>query len=687
MPSIKHYADRFRELGVRGAVEKVGGRVSRAGKLWGETAYWRWKANQTLSDTDFLAVVKGDWQTFAAFITQLASRPDTSFLLPHESRLETIKILRERYPEHVAATLALADAACRNEFTLFGQAVNFPDEINWHRDPVTDYEWPALYIVRMEELLWSAERAADLKPIWELNRHQHFIALGMAYWLTDDIRYYEAFAKQTESWIQANPVLHGINWFSSLELGIRLIAWGVAFQFFRTLADFREKLAPAFLKSLYQQANVLSTHLTHWEAVPNNHLIGEAAGLAITAALFPEFKESAQWLEIGLRHMNEQMVAQTHPSGANKEQGTGYHQFVAEFVQPLVLLAKRGLIPPQPVLEDTLHRMIDYVQYCKTPAGTMQNWGDQDDGRAVGLSLAKPFWDFRHLLAFGATYYQRPDWKFSAGRFDEESFWLLSKAGLEAWERLEEQPPAEISRAFPDAGHYIIRDNWSATSDVLYFRCGPFGLGGEGESAHAHCDMLSPILWIEGRPVLVDAGTYLYHGSSRDHYRTTASHNTLMIDGKEQAIPRTDFSWEQVPQGECLAWEARRRVVGAMQTRAGVRHQREINHPASGDWEIIDTLHAHSTTHEVKWFFHFAPDLTVEQQDGRVWVKNNEDNFLIELMPPADVILNIEAGEFSSNYGRKQPNQVVVAKWQGTVSGTRFIWKIQRYSEREYNNQ
>ncbi len=680
MPAIKHYANRLREVGVRGAVEKVSGRATRAGKLWGETVYWRWKANQTLSDADLLTQINGDWQTVSAFLAQLASRPDRSFLLPHDSRLETVELLQERYPDHVAATLALADAACQNEFNLFGQVVKFPGEINWHRDPVTGYEWPALYIVRMEELLWSAERTADLKPIWELNRHQHFIALGMAYWLTEDIRYYEAFAKQMESWINTNPVLHGINWFSSLELGIRLIAWSVAFQFFRKVADFREKLGPTFLKSLYQQADVLTTHLTSWESVPNNHLIGEAAGLAIVAALFPEFEESTQWLEIGLRHMNEQMAAQTHPSGANKEQGTGYHQFVAEFIQPLVMLAKHGLIPAQPILEDTLYRMLDYVQYCKTPAGTMQNWGDQDDGRAVGLNLAKPFWDYRHLLAFGAAYYQRPDWKFSAGQFDEESFWMLGKDGLEAWEKLVAQPPAEISKAFPDAGHYILRDDWSATSDVLYFRCGPFGLGGEGESAHAHCDMLSPILWIGGRSVLVDAGTYLYHGPARDQYRTTASHNTVMIDGKEQAVPRTDFSWEQVPQGECLAWEAGRRVVGAMQTRAGVHHQREIIHPAAGVWEISDTLQADSTTHEVKWFYHFAPDLTVQQLNGRVWVKDDIGSFSMDIIPPAEVKLSIEVGEFSSNYGRKQPNQILIATWQGAVSETRFVWKFEHNS-------
>jgi hypothetical protein len=244
------------------------------------------------------------------------------------------------------------------------------------------------------------------------------------------------------------------------------------------------------------------------------------------------------------------------------------------------------------------------------------------------------------------------------------------------------ETPAETSKAYADAGHYILRDDWSAESDVLYFRCGPYGLGGEGESAHAHCDMLSPILWVGGRQVLVDAGTYLYHGPERDKFRLTASHNTLMIDTKEQAVPRTDFSWEQVPQAECLAYEAGKRVVGAMQTRAGVRHEREINHPNKGVWEILDILtdppSANVTTHDLKWFFHFAPDLKLVLQGDGIAINDAQGHPFLQVIPPANVVIEIAAGEVSFNYGRKQPNQVIIATWQGAIpqDGVRFAWKF-----------
>ena len=73
--------------------------------------------------------------------------------------------------------------------------------------------------------------------IWELNRHQHWLALGRAYWLTGDRRYRAVFVAELESWLAANPPLTGINWASMLELGFRALSWTWALEFFATATD------------------------------------------------------------------------------------------------------------------------------------------------------------------------------------------------------------------------------------------------------------------------------------------------------------------------------------------------------------------------------------------------------------------------------------------------------------------
>jgi len=68
----------------------------------------------------------------------------------------------------------------------------------------------------------------DHKIIWELNRHQYWLQLGRAYWLTGDSRYARAIVEQMESWLNGNPPLTGINWASMLEIGFRAISWTMA---------------------------------------------------------------------------------------------------------------------------------------------------------------------------------------------------------------------------------------------------------------------------------------------------------------------------------------------------------------------------------------------------------------------------------------------------------------------------
>jgi hypothetical protein len=54
--------------------------------------------------------------------------------------------------------------------------------------------------------------------------------------------------------------------------------------------------------------------------------------------------------------------------------------------------------------------------------------------------------------------------------------------------------------------------------------------------AHAHADLFSFELTIGGQPVVVDSGVFEYTaGEWRDWFRSTAAHNTVEIDGRDQS--------------------------------------------------------------------------------------------------------------------------------------------------------
>ena len=675
---VSHYVQRLRELGPLGILRHAWARTMNWLVMRSQALWWGWRSRREMSDAALLAHTTGEWRSADALLDHLASRPASSFLLPHESPQVTSPLLNHYYPEYVSAVLAAADAACRNEVSLLGRVFHYPNGIDWHSDPVTGWRWPLLHRSRVGQYLGAA-RPVDLILFWELNRHQHLITLGIAYWLTGDQHYVDAFCSQIQRWIETNPLQHGVNWYYPLEVSIRLLAWTVAFQFFRSSPAFREKTGRAFLKSLWQQADFLSSHLQNTRSdVPNNHMMAELTGLALVGAAFPEFRAAAAWRESGLSLLNQQATAQTHLDGVNKEQATGYHRFVAELLALIVARSRQGALPHVPVLEHTLEHMLDYMLFTMTPVGTAPLWGDSDYGRALGLGHNKDFWDFRPILSAGAALFGRPDWKFAAGRFDEEAFWLLGSDGLGLWDQLDVRPPDQTSRAFPHAGLYVIRDAWAVDTDVAFFRCGPFGLGGEGHCAHAHGDLLSFALWVNGQPLLVDSGTYMYHGPWRDHFRLMVAHNTVLIDGREQAIPMPNFNWHQVPEAKCIGWTGKR-VIGAMTYSGQVEFIRELAHPRSGVWELVDRFIGHDE-HSMEWFFHFAPglDLQLDQGDSKVTVLKEGKPLLIVNIPQVGIRCQMRNDWYSCQYGVKQHNHVLYAQWQGELNceGMLFRWQF-----------
>jgi hypothetical protein len=675
---LRRYVALARRFGLLGAVRQVREKLLSYVSLQARTIWWTLAARRLPSDRAILRQTEGEWPSLDHLAAHLRSKTSPAFLFSAGDQEDYVATLRERYPANGEDTLRRAEAICQHRFRFLGGDFEFGAEIDWHLDPQSGRSWPRDYFEKIGRWMWSERRLGDYKLPWELNRHQYFVTLGKAYWLTGDERYADECASQILSWIRCNPHGMGINWYSALEIGVRLIAWAWTLHFFRSSSRFLAKAGKPFLKSFYQQATFLRHHLSLDKEVRNNHIVGEAAALVFAGSLLPEFKDAAEWLRTGLRILEHELTLQTFSDGVNKEQATSYRRFVLDFLILVIVLARRGAVPASAQLELLFEKMLNHVMYTTMPNGGTPMIGDADDGRGYIFDEGADLRDSRDRLAAGAVLCERPDFKCVAQDFGEEAFWLLGPGGLRAFEQLECVVPREASFAFPQGGHYLVRDNWTKETDFLFVKCGPFGWGGDGFCAHSHCDLLSFVLCINGMPIIVDSGTYTYHGPWRDQFRLTAAHNTVMIDGHEQATPLSFFGWKDIPKAECLAWEGRR-VVGTIQAAPGVRHRREMNHPEAGVWEITDNLQGEGV-HDVSWFFHFAPDLSLCWSTASEYLVVQEGNSpCVTVLPPRDVAVRIESGWYSSGYGQKEPNPLLRATWQGRmpVGGVTFSWKFQ----------
>ena len=176
---------------------------------------------------------------------------------------------------------------------------------------------------------------------------------------------------------------------------------------------------------------------------------------------------------------------------------------------------------------------------------------------------------------------------------------------------LDAQPPAELSRAFPDGGYYVMRDGWTRDASYLLIDCGPHGADNCG---HAHADALAFDLAAHGRTLLVDPGTFTYTGAAdvRDAFRASAAHNTLTIDGESSSVPDRAFTWQHIARATTHHWTTHRRFDffegahdGYARLPSPATHARSVLF-IKGDYWILRDRVTTSGAHRYELGFHFA---------------------------------------------------------------------------------
>ncbi len=481
-------------------------------------------------------------------------------------------------------------------------------DIDWHTEPISGTRSPLKHWKEFDDL--DSHESGDKKVIWELNRHQHFFKLGVAYWLTSDERYAESFTQQIESWIDQNPPGQGINWASSLEVSFRAMSWIWAFQFFRNAESFTPELFKRAIKHLYLHGRHIEKYLSKYYS-PNTHLTGEALGLYYLGSQLPFLARAESWRKLGESILDNEVSRQILEDGVYFEQSTWYQRYTVDFYTQFVVL--RSLYNNEPggtpadILEKRLMAACDFLMHVTRPDGTTPIIGDDDGGRALPLTNAVAD-DFRGTLAAGAFLFGRGDLRSIAGSVQQEVFWLFGVEGVRSYSLIEKTDPEWASRAFPKGGYYSMRDGWLDTDNFLLVDCGEVGAMSGG---HGHADTLAIEAAIQGKTLLVDSGTYTYHesGEMRDYFRSTKAHNTLTIDDRSSSEPGNRFGWKDRAEAIPRVWETDDRFDFFEGSHSGYRRLETGEHTRSilflkSDYFIIRDLVETTGTHEYSLNFH-----------------------------------------------------------------------------------
>ena len=554
-------------------------------------------------------------------VTQSALRLDAGhgtppgrFLFPGAGNESSARaaLLRTHLPDEASAIVREADEISNHRFRLLGyEPLRFSleggkgdDEIDWHLDPVHGKRAPRAPWFKIPFLDFGA--VGDHKVIWELNRHQHLVTLAKAQLLTGDDQYLRELMTQWRSWMKANPYPLGINWASTLEVAFRSLSWIWIDQLLAgttAYADFRSELLPA----LAFHARYIERYLSAYFS-PNTHLLGEAVALFFLGTLYPQFPRAAISKRSAWKIVLHEAERQIRPDGVYFEQSLYYHVYALDFFLYARLLSVRNDIQVPASYDAVLERMLDVIA-ALAQSGPAEGFGDDDGGRVFNPRRNRT----EHMtdpLALGALTYSK---QFPATQLTEEAIWLFGKQAVEELPRFAAGAPPH-SMAFPDGGLYVLADPESYRQ-ALVVDAGPQG---EGRSGHGHADALGVRLTMTGQRWLVDPGTGVYiaqDSADRNSFRGTGAHNTLRVDGVDQAVPEGPFSWSHIPTTQTESWVVGKSFSYFVGSHNGyarlddpVIHRRHILKLTGGPLLVRDIAIGRAE-HELDLLWHFAPDL------------------------------------------------------------------------------
>mgnify|MGYP003290403054 CR=1 FL=1 len=279
-----------------------------------------------------------------------------------------------------------------------------------------------------------------------------------------------------------------------------------------------------------------------WNYQPtiNQGWINMAAIAATTNAIYDEYEPAKEWIDTAVNYMSKAFFL-LGEDGASQEgvgywtYGFAYMMFYIEFSRDLW-----GYDPCDNV--EWLANTGTYRLYMSYPRN---GWTQRYTAANLGDGYGYDYSDIYSMMYFLAREFGNTEYVWLADEMEARDARstidkLLSVAYYNADLSKNAKSPEELDlptlHVFSQLGIVSSRSDWSGDESAIYFKCGPnieadtvkyefFSPLYDFGSAHAHPDNNHFLLWGNGDLLLKD-DSYVF--------KTTESHNTMIINGKGQ---------------------------------------------------------------------------------------------------------------------------------------------------------
>lgn len=427
----------------------------------------------------------------------------------------------------------------------------------------------------------------DIKLIWELSRMDWLPAFAQ-HARKGDKTSLEKLDRWLSDWIAHNPAYLGPNWKCGQEASIRVMNMAAAAMILEETRSASAGVRDFLVAHLQRIAPTMSYAIGQ----DNNHGTSEAAALFIGGTWLEMLgvDRGARWASIGRTWLKDRASHLIARDGSFSQYSLNYHRVMLDtYCLAEAWRMRHGLAPFAP---ETLQRLQAAARWLRDmidlQTGDGPNLGANDGARLLQLANTG-YRDFRPSvqLAFALFLNQRA--VEPAGPWDDTIRWLNIPVGTE--------PAAPQTSFVANEGGFAGLRRGSTFAMLRYprFRFRP-----------SQADALHVDLWRSGQNLLRDAGTYSYNTSPDllAYFGGTASHNTVMFDGRDQ-MPRLGRflfgKWLSTSRLEPLSEGAEGSRFGAgYADSSGATHHRRL-HLTDDALEVVDDIAGFCEKAVLRW--------------------------------------------------------------------------------------
>lgn len=411
--------------------------------------------------------------------------------------------------------------------------IPFRGSINWHQNYYNNR------ISNNEDSNWWSildfdESLGDIKTVWELSRFSWIIFMIMSD-NPNPNQVLEDINMRINDWILKNPPYKGINWKCGQETSIRVLnlVYGLM------LLDQINSPSKELISLIEMHLKRILPTLSYAIAQDNNHGVSEAAALFIGGHLLYKngYKNYIRHYKLGEQKLKERACTLFTEEGCFSQYSTNYHRMVLDIYSLCESYRRKQRLPP---FSDTLIKKISKaIQWLEVLVneknGRVPNLGSNDGALLFNFFNSK-YEDFR------------PSIQIANLLFLNRHIYKMSKLQKDVYTRIgvdfsKVKSGRLITKALIEGneGGIMIYKNKNI---LLLFRRPIF------KFRPSQSDVFHTDLWIDGKNILRDGGTYSYNTSVErlNYYSGDFSHNTIWFNNqsKMQKLSRFLFlNWLQ----------------------------------------------------------------------------------------------------------------------------------------------